>query len=409
MTWRFWKMRNKVVVVGYSPEMIGGVTAVTNVMMVSLPYLELHAALRGHRPRWKSLAFSLYSVAAFLARLVFAAPRVVQVIVGSRGDAVRILPYIAFAKLRGCKVCLHFHKNREAIFGGMPPVVGRLVLAIWKRPDGYCFLSNRLRDEYRGRFDPRKPCVVISNPIAAQWLRPEVLPRASRTRGPVFLGRWCAEKGIDELLAAMKKLGAGSGEQGARGPGSPPHAPCQIYADHCPPVNPPNCDCHPWVPEETVLCILREASLVLLPSHAEALPTILLEAAACGTPFVASNVAGIPDIAEQSQAGLLHEVGDVETMRKAIERLLTDDALWEACSRTAAAGSRRWRFRKLSRSGRAFMGSSAWRRMPRATRRARRTAKATRAAPRREACEMFRTPFPAVQDYAAIAVNESRP
>ncbi len=390
--------------------MIGGVTAVTNVMMVSLPYLELHAALRGHRPRWKSLAFSLYSVAAFLARLVFAAPRVVQVIVGSRGDAVRILPYIAFAKLRGCKVCLHFHKNREAIFGGLPPVVGRLVLAIWKRADGYCFLSNRLRDEYRGQFDPRKPCVVISNPIAAQWLRRRY---CRAPRGLVDRSSWvdgCAEKGIDELLAAMKKLGAGSGEQGARGPGSPPHAPCQIYADHCPPVNPPNCDCHPWVPEETVLCILREASLVLLPSHAEALPTILLEAAACGTPFVASNVAGIPDIAEQSQAGLLHEVGDVETMRKAIERLLTDDALWEACSRNG----RRW-VQTLEISKIVPLWQSFYGQLGLASDAACNPACAAhgesnaRYAPEGSLRNVSDAVPPQCKNYAAIAVNESRP
>ena len=116
-------------------------------------------------------------------------------------------------------------------------------------------------------------------------------------------------------------------------PFSPSSVRCEIYADHCPPVNPPNCECHPWVSEETVRRVIREATLVLLPSHAEALPTVLLEAAACGTPFVASNVAGTPDIVEQSRAGLLHEVGDPEGMRKAIERLLTDDGLWEECSR----------------------------------------------------------------------------
>jgi glycosyltransferase involved in cell wall biosynthesis len=84
--------------------------------------------------------------------------------------------------------------------------------------------------------------------------------------------------------------------------------------------------------------VLREATLVVLPSHAEALPTILLEAVACGTPFVASNVAGIPDIVEQSRAGLLHEVGDVEGIRTAVKRLLTDGALWDEMSRNG----RRW-------------------------------------------------------------------
>jgi glycosyltransferase involved in cell wall biosynthesis len=321
MRWRFWSLRNRVLVVGYSPEVLGGVTTVLNVLLKNIPQLELHPALRWYGPRWRVVTFFLYSISAFLCRLAFAAPRVVQVIVASRGDAVRMLPYIMLAKLRGCKVFLHFHKNREAIFSQLPGTIGRFALATWKRADGYCFLSNRLRAEYDGDFDPHKPCVVIPNPIALEWLRQDVPGRSDRTRELVFLGRWTQEKGIDNLLAVMRAIDIGS----------PVH--CDIFSDHCPPVNPDNCNCHSWLSESEVKQVLREAMLVVLPSRAEAFPTVLLEAAACGTPFVASRVAGVPDIAEQSGAGLLHEIGDVEGMRKAIERLLTNEALWEECSR----------------------------------------------------------------------------
>ena len=118
-------MKNQVLLVGYAPEAPGGVTTVTNALRKNIPYLQLHAALRWRHPRWKALAFLLFSISAFLLRLLFSAPRVVQVIVGSRGDALRTLPYIVSAKLRGCKVCLYFHTNREAIFAGLPPAAGR--------------------------------------------------------------------------------------------------------------------------------------------------------------------------------------------------------------------------------------------------------------------------------------------
>ncbi len=319
-------MKNRVLIVGYAPTVLGGVAKVVNLLRENIPYLDLHVALCYHQPKWKSRIFALYSLGVFAVRLLVAAPRVVQVIVGSPGDAVRTLPYILLARLRGCSICLHFHKNIAAILDGFPRPVRRFILWVWELAACDCFLSNRLRDELAGQRKSGKPQIVIPNPIAQKWLRQSILPRSERTRDVIFVGRWTSEKGIDELLSVMRSLD----------PGRPMR--CDIYSDYSSQTNPENCVCHGWLPEDDVQRALRESKLLVLPSHAEAYPVVLLEAAACGTPFVATNIAGIPDIAEESQAGLLHGVGDVEGMRKAIERLFTDETLWNDCSRSG----RRW-------------------------------------------------------------------
>lgn len=67
--------------------------------------------------------------------------------------------------------------------------------------------------------------------------------------------------------------------------------------------------------------LYRLADVVALVSQMEALPTVLLEAAAYGKPVIASRVGGVPEIIEDGVSGVLVDPGDVEALGDALEQL----------------------------------------------------------------------------------------
>lgn len=86
---------------------------------------------------------------------------------------------------------------------------------------------------------------------------------------------------------------------------------------------------------DTLRNLYRKAQIFILPSHHESLPTVVLEAMACGTPVIATRVGSVPDVITDCVNGLVVSPhAPIETSR-AICRLLGDAALRSKLSSTA--------------------------------------------------------------------------
>lgn len=92
-------------------------------------------------------------------------------------------------------------------------------------------------------------------------------------------------------------------------------------------------------PHEAVLDAFRRCTVAVVPSlmH-EAFGLVALEAMSAGRPVIASNIGGLPDIVADDKSGILVPPGDVEALRAALARVITDAALR---SRLRAAAKRR--------------------------------------------------------------------
>ena len=151
----------------------------------------------------------------------------------------------------------------------------------------------------------------------------------------LFASRLIREKGIIELLAATKQLYSDkvncelviAGEIYEGNPSSLNEDEVQQISEY------------KWVrylghvsdmPKQ-----IAQSDIVVLPSYREGTPKILLEAAACGKPIIATDIAGCRGVVQHGVNGLLVPVRDVEALAEAIRVLVADKELRKSYGRNS--------------------------------------------------------------------------
>ena len=91
-----------------------------------------------------------------------------------------------------------------------------------------------------------------------------------------------------------------------------------------------------WIGGDQVRQELLGARVMVLPSFAEGLPVVIMEAMALRRPVVSTYVAGIPELVLPGQTGWLVPAGDVDALAKTLAQCLqTSDAQWRAMGAAA--------------------------------------------------------------------------
>jgi glycosyltransferase involved in cell wall biosynthesis len=81
------------------------------------------------------------------------------------------------------------------------------------------------------------------------------------------------------------------------------------------------------VGQEEIHAMYAEASIFCLPSFAEGVPGVLMEAMAMELPVLSTRITGIPELVEDEHTGLLVSPGRVNELTTALARLLDDPSL----------------------------------------------------------------------------------
>jgi len=171
--------------------------------------------------------------------------------------------------------------------------------------------------------------IVTAEEIRATRERPSpATQRSGEGRVPIriaWAGRMVADKGLDDLLPAISSLRAhGIGatlELLGDGPARPDTEAAAARLGVAELV-----DWRGHVADRAeYMDRLREADVFVLPSRAEGIPKVVIEAMAAGLPVVATSVGGLPELVRGGAPAMLVAPGDPGGLAAALEGLARDE------------------------------------------------------------------------------------
>jgi glycosyltransferase involved in cell wall biosynthesis len=137
----------------------------------------------------------------------------------------------------------------------------------------------------------------------------------------VCVGRLCEQKGQLLLIEAMKKLAdrrvdfdlvlAGDGEMRAE---------IELLIEKYNLKS--KVRITGWISSDQVRDEILSARALVLPSFAEGLPVVIMEAMSLCRPALTTYIAGIPELVQHGKNGFLFEAGSIDALSEAIETLL---------------------------------------------------------------------------------------
>jgi glycosyltransferase involved in cell wall biosynthesis len=175
---------------------------------------------------------------------------------------------------------------------------------------------------------------IINNGVNTEVFSPEkaqrfgeFFPRLEKESCIVlFSGRLIALKGISVLAKAMKTVVSINKEAHFvfAGPGSVEllnqnMKKCAIPTNRYSVLGP--------VDRAKMPYLYAKSAMLVLPSFVESLPLCVIEAMSCGSPVIASNVGGLPEIIDDGQDGFLFEVGRSDKLAECISYFLENESV----------------------------------------------------------------------------------
>jgi len=232
--------------------------------------------------------------------------------------------FVLLSLLLGKKVVFHIHPSGFADFykelSGLKRKYAGFIL---RKTDTLVVLTVRMK-QIMESFFPEKKVHVLANAVDVRALtNPNGIQRKDDEL--LYLGWYIRAKGVYDLVDALGLLRETRRTIHLNFFGTKKVDELRDYIrtkglDDLISVN-------DWIDDEEKLRALYSSSMLILPSHSEGMPNVILEAMATRTPIIATSVGGMRELLRNEQNALIAGANNPFDLAEKIERMLEDKYL----------------------------------------------------------------------------------
>jgi len=307
--------------VGPDPAGLGGISRVVRLWQIGRYFSDFQikyiSSVAGDGGKLKTVFFALIRfITACLGGC-----RAVYIHTASFNSFYRKCLFMTLAVLMGRRLIVHIHPSFfSRFFSDLRGVKKGIAKALLSKADAFIVLTPEIKTNMAELF-PGKPIHVLSNTIDIQGM--ENIQGTRRRPGHVlFLGWYMERKGVYELVDALEILLADNQDVSADFFGTKEVKELRQYVSERGLGE--KVRINGWIGEEDKLKALHGCGMLVLPSHTEGVPNVILEAMATKTPIVSTLVGGLKDILRDGENAVIAEPKNPEDLSRKILGVLKD-------------------------------------------------------------------------------------